>query len=117
MRKLLACLLFVGNNERKIKMKSLITITTVVLLVGCGTTQLPKISIHEAVENGDIKTIKQHLAAGTDVNAAMVAAGLALAYRKYSLRYSVNLFLGITLYPRWVQFIPNCHNNFFSTLD
>jgi len=70
MRKLLACLLFVGNNERKIKMKSLITITTVVLLVGCGTTQLPKISIHEAVENGDIKTIKQHLAAGTDVNAA-----------------------------------------------
>ena len=35
-----------------------------------GPTQLPKIFIHEAVENGDIKTIKQHWATGTDVNAA-----------------------------------------------
>ena len=48
----------------------LLTTTAAVMLVGCMMTQLPKISIHEAVENGDIKTIKQHLAAGTDVNAA-----------------------------------------------
>ena len=27
------------------------------------------------------------------------------------------LFLGVTLYSRWVQFISNCHNNFFFTLD
>ncbi|SVB10945.1 uncharacterized protein METZ01_LOCUS163799 [marine metagenome] len=82
MQKLLACLLFAGNSERKIKMKTLITIITVVLLVGCGTTQTqktveppsvkaeaPDISIHEAVMHGNVEVVKKHLAAGTDVNA------------------------------------------------
>jgi ankyrin repeat protein len=53
-----------------------------VLLVGCGTTQtqktvepssvkveVPDIPIHEAVLFGNIEAVKQHLAAGTDVNA------------------------------------------------
>ena len=73
MRKLLACLLFAGNNERKIKMKSLITITTVVLLVGCGdpTMLLPGggKSIYRAASEGKTEDVKQYLAAGTDVNA------------------------------------------------
>ena len=82
MQKLLACLLFAGNSERKIKMKTLITIITVVLLVGCGTIQTqktveppsvkveaPDISIHEAVMLENVEVVKKHLAAGTDVNA------------------------------------------------
>ena len=42
----------------------LITIAAVVLL-GCG----PSMSIHKAAKTGNIEVIKQHLAAGTDVNA------------------------------------------------
>ena len=45
-------------------------------LVGCGTTQptepptakAPDISIHKAADDGNIEAIKQHIAAGTDVN-------------------------------------------------
>ena len=59
-------------------MKPLLTITiAVVLLVGCATTQSPEpptakapdISIHSAAEKGNIEAVKQHIAAGTDVNA------------------------------------------------
>ena len=47
-------------------MKHLLLLTTIaaVVLVGCG----PSISIHKAAEEGNIKVVKQHLAAGTDVN-------------------------------------------------
>jgi ankyrin repeat protein len=89
MQKLLACLLFAGNRERKIKMKTLITIITVVLLVGCGTTQTPKtvkpslvkievpdIPIHEVVLFENIEAVKQHMAAGTDVNAKEEEEGM-----------------------------------------
>ena len=48
------------------------------LFVGCGKSQpsspdaakgdAPEISILEAVKGGDIETVKQHLAAGTDIN-------------------------------------------------
>ena len=96
MQKLLACLLFAGNSERKIKMKHLlITTIAAVVLVGCGesqqsapapetkpvepvaeaakpeppTAKAPDISIHEAAGEGNIEAVKQHLAAGTDVNA------------------------------------------------
>jgi len=55
----------------------LITTIAAVLLVGCATTQSPEpptakapdISIHNAAYNGNIEAVKQHLAAGTDVNA------------------------------------------------
>ena len=48
-------------------MKSqLIAIVAAVLVVGCGP---PDISIHEAAGTGNIEAVKQHLAAGTDVNA------------------------------------------------
>ena len=67
-------------------MKSqLIAIVAAVLVVGCGETQqsapvpeskpepptakAPAISIHDAAEDGNIKVVKQHIAAGTDVNA------------------------------------------------
>ena len=59
-------------------MKSqLIAIVAAVLLVGCATTQSPEpptakapdISINQAIFDGNIEAVKQHLAAGTDVNA------------------------------------------------
>ena len=50
----------------------LLTTIAAVLLVGCGESQqsapAPDISIHEAVLFGNIEAVKQHLAAGTDVN-------------------------------------------------
>ena len=49
-------------------MKYLITIIAAVVLVGCGPPKAPDISIHEAVIDGNIKAVKQHIAAGTDVN-------------------------------------------------
>ena len=50
-------------------MKILLTTIAAVLLVGCGPPEPPDISIHEAVGTGNIEAVKQHLAAGTDVNA------------------------------------------------
>jgi len=55
----------------------LLTTIAAVVLVGCATTQSPEpptakapdISIHKAVEAGNIEAVKQHLAAGADVNA------------------------------------------------
>ena len=46
----------------------LLTTIAAVLVVGCGPSA-PDISIHEATGRGDIEAVKQHLAAGTDVNA------------------------------------------------
>jgi len=59
-------------------MKSqLIAIVAAVLVVGCGeakppeplTAKAPDISIHDAAYDGNIEAVKQHLAAGADVNA------------------------------------------------
>ena len=58
----------------------LLTTIAAVMLVGCGesqqsapapeppTAEAPDISIHEAVMLGNVEVVKQHLAAGTDVN-------------------------------------------------
>ncbi len=54
----------------------LITTIAAVMLVGCATTQspgpptakAPAISIHKAAYQGNIEAVKQHIAAGTDVN-------------------------------------------------
>ena len=54
----------------------LITTIAAVVLVGCATTESPEpqtakapdISIHDAAEDGNIEVVKQHIAAGTDVN-------------------------------------------------
>ena len=45
----------------------LLTTIAAVVLVGCGP-KAPDISIHEAAMDGDIEAVKQHLAAGTDVD-------------------------------------------------
>ena len=47
----------------------LLTTIAAVVLVGCGPPKAPDISIHEAAEAGNIEVVKQHLAAGVDVNA------------------------------------------------
>ena len=57
----------------------LITTIAAVLVVGCATTQQPEpptakapdISIHDAAREGNIEAVKQHLAAGTKVDAVM----------------------------------------------
>ena len=46
----------------------LLTTIAAVVLVGCGES-VPDISIHDAAEKGNLEAVKQHLAAGTDVNA------------------------------------------------
>jgi len=46
----------------------LLTTIAAVMLVGCLTTHPPDISIHEASSNGNIEAVKQHLAAGTNVD-------------------------------------------------
>ena len=55
----------------------LLTTIATVLLLGCGesqpteptTAKTPDINIHKAAQVGNIEAVKQHLAAGTDVNA------------------------------------------------
>ena len=47
----------------------LLTTIAVVLVVGCGPPEPPEVSIHDAAKKGNIEAVKQHLAAGTDVNA------------------------------------------------
>jgi len=46
----------------------LLTTIAAVVLVGCGESQSPEITIHQAVLRNNIEVVKQHLAAGTDVN-------------------------------------------------
>ena len=64
-------------------MKQLLITIAALVLVGCGesqqsapankseppTTEVSDISIHEAAKKGNIEAVKQHIAAGTDVNA------------------------------------------------
>jgi len=52
----------------------LLTTIAAVLLVGCGKAKAPDISIHDAAWSGNIEAVKQHLAAGTDVNVKDFAA-------------------------------------------
>jgi len=69
-------------------MKLLLTTIAAVLLVGCATTQSPEpptakaadISIHEAAYTGNIEAVKQHLTAGTDVNAENLSNWTPLHY-------------------------------------
>ena len=55
----------------------LLTTIAAVVLVGCGP-QPPDISIHKAAEEGNIEAVKQHLDAGTDVNAKAAAGDTPL---------------------------------------
>jgi len=66
-------------DDHFLAMKSfIISMVSALLFVGCGKSQpsspdaakgdAPEISILEAVKGADIETVKQHLAAGTDIN-------------------------------------------------
>ena len=60
------------RDDSSLAMQSiLVSIVAAVVLVGCGESQqsAPDISIIEAVRKGNVEAVKQHLAAGTDVNA------------------------------------------------
>ena len=50
----------------------LLTTIAAVVLVGCSKPPPPDRSIHAAARFGFIKEVKQHIAAGTDVNAKQV---------------------------------------------
>ena len=72
--------------EREMK-NLLITTIAVALLVGCGTTHQSVVpapytytSIHQAAMYGSTKTVKQHLATGTDVNAKDEEGGTPLHF-------------------------------------
>jgi ankyrin repeat protein len=60
----------------------LLTTIAAVLVVGCGS-QPPDISIHNAAFNGNIEAVKQHIAAGTDVNAKDVVGTTPLHRATY----------------------------------
>ena len=51
----------------------LLTTIAAVVLVGCGESQPPDISIHEAAYKGNIEAVKQHLANGADVKCDSVS--------------------------------------------
>ena len=67
----------VNGTYSKIMKHLLLTTIVAVVLVGCATTQSPEsqtaeapdISIHIAAMQGNLEAVKQHLAAGTDVDA------------------------------------------------
>ena len=49
-------------------MKQLLITIAAMVMAGCGKS-VPEISIYDAARDGNIEAVKQHLAAGTDVNA------------------------------------------------
>jgi len=62
----------------------LLTTIAAVVLVGCGES-VPDISIHDAIVlGGDIEAVKQHLAAGTDVDAKDMNGETPLTWAAYS---------------------------------
>ena len=69
----------------------LLTTIAAVVLVGCATTQSPEpptakapdISIYEAAREGNIEAVKQHIAAGTDVNAKKDDGEIPLHYAAF----------------------------------
>ena len=62
----------------------LLTTIAAVVLVGCGESQstvnAPDISLIEAAAKGNIEAVKQHLAAGADVNAKDYRGGTPLQF-------------------------------------
>jgi len=57
----------------------LITIITAMLMMGCGKAEIDRTLI-AAIARGDIEAVKQHLAAGVDVNARNRVGGTPLHF-------------------------------------
>ena len=53
----------------------LLTTIAAVVLVGCGPSKPPDISIHNAAHSGDIEAIKQAIADGVNVNSKGIIGG------------------------------------------
>ena len=73
-------------------MKYLITTIAAVVLVGCGESQSPEppdISLFDAAEEGDIEAVKQHIAAGTDINQNSFNASPALYIASLEGHYEI----------------------------
>ena len=78
----------------------LLTTIAAVLLVGCCTTpspeppkgKAPDISIHRAAQEGNIEAVKQHLAAGTDVDAKN-AEGLTPLHKRIAEKELAELLI------------------------
>jgi cytohesin len=71
------------QEDSRLTMKSqLIAIVAAVLVVGCGesppTAKAPDIPLWKAAKNGNIEVVKQHLAAGVDVNTKSKNGGTPL---------------------------------------
>jgi ankyrin repeat protein len=59
--------------------KQLLTTIAAVVLVGCGSAEIDRTLI-AAIARDDIEVVKQHLAAGTDVNAKNKVGGTPLHF-------------------------------------
>ena len=68
-------------------MKQLLITIAVVLLVGCSKPPPPDISIWAAAMEGNIEAVKQHLAAGTDVNLRTAAIEDTPLHRAVSYKH------------------------------
>ena len=93
----------------------LITTIVAVLLVGCGKSQpteppiakAPDISIHDAAKIGNIEAIKQHIGAGTEVNAKNKGGGIPL----YSTVWNVHKEIAELLIANGADVDANYHGN------
>jgi len=66
----------------KLLMKSILPMTLAITwLTGCVTPPPPRLAIWDAAELGRIEVIRQHLAAGTDVNAKGGITGLSALHQ------------------------------------
>ena len=91
------------RDDSRLVMKSqLIAIVAAVLMVGCCTpapepppAKAPDISIHDAAREGNIEAVKQHIAAGTDLEAKDDGFGTTpLHYAaKYGRKETVELLI------------------------
>ena len=70
-------------------MKYLITTIAAVVLVGCSKLEAPNISLYRAAEKVDLEAVKQHIAAGTDINQNSFTASPALYIASLEGHYEI----------------------------
>ena len=70
-------------------MKQLLITIAALVLVGCSKPTAPNISLYDAAETGDIEAVKQHIAAGTDINQNSFSASPALYIASLEGHYEI----------------------------